>query len=144
MLHLTLASHRTAFQPGDEITGTATWRSSEAPKRVEICLGWHTSGKGTRDNETVATEIVPNPGANGQHPFRFTAPAQPHSFSGRLISLVWSVSLIVDPGEETKRVEVVIAPGEREIELPRFTPPEQPLEQAGSFIKKLLSRMPQR
>lgn len=144
MLHITLTGQRTAFQPGDEIAGTATWRCAEPPNRVEICLGWHTSGKGTRDSETVATEVVPNPAASGQHTFRFTAPAQPHSFSGRLISLVWSVELIVDPSEEVERVEVVIAPDTREIELPVFTPPEQPLEQAGSFLKKLLSRAPQR
>lgn len=142
---IALAEHRTAFRPGDEIAGTARWQSAEPPKHVEISLCWSTRGKGTQDTGATATVVVENPTAHGEHAFRFTAPAEPHSFSGKLISLLWSVELLVEPGGEPERVEIVIAPGAREIELPSIAPDANAFpQQAGSFFQKLLGRTPQR
>jgi hypothetical protein len=120
MLRLTFANNNTSFRPGDQIAGTARWDCPEAPKHVEISLGWSTRGKGTEDSETVATVSVENPVTRGEHGFRFIAPGEPHSFSGKLISLIWSVELLIEPGDEIERVEIVIAPDAREIELPKL------------------------
>lgn len=145
MLQITFANHNTSFRPGDEIAGTARWQCPEPPKHAELCLGWTTRGKGTQDSETVETITFANPMAHGEHGFRFTAPAQPHSFSGKLISLIWSVELFVEPGEETERVEIVIAPDAREIELPAIAPdPHAPAEQARSFFQQLFPKTPKR
>lgn len=145
MLTITFANNNTSFRPGDEIAGTARWQLGEAPKHVEISIGWSTRGKGTQDSETVATTAVDNPMAQGEHGFRFTAPGEPHSFSGKLISMIWSIELLVEPSDETERVEIVIAPEAREIELPTVTPlPSPDTQQGGSFFQKLLSRTPQR
>ncbi|MEQ1862529.1 MAG: hypothetical protein ABMA13_21630 [Chthoniobacteraceae bacterium] len=145
MLQLVLAENRTTFSPGDTIAGTARWQRPEAPGHVEITLVWSTSGKGNVDSEVVATATVANPMPSGEHAFRFTAPAEPHSFSGQLITLTWAVEVHVDPDEEIDHVEIVIAPGGRAIELPRIAPPPPRLPgQEDSFLKKLLSRVPQR
>ncbi len=144
MLQLTFANNNTAFRPGDEIAGTARWQCAEPPEHVEISLGWSTRGKGTEDSETIDTFEVANPMAQGESGFRFTAPGEPHSFSGKLISVIWAIELLVEPSEETERVEIIIAPEAREIELPALAAAPVLPQQAGSFFQKLLSRTPQR
>jgi hypothetical protein len=122
MLRIALANDRTAFKPGEQIAGIVRWQCESAPERIEITLGWATSGKGTTDWETVATDSIPSPPAHGEHAFRFTAPREPYSFSGKLISLTWSVEAVAEPGDDANEVQVVIAPDGREIVLPTAAP----------------------
>ena len=51
----------------------------------------------------------------GRH--KLQLPESPYSFSGSLISLLWSLELIVDGGRCSTQVELVIAPERREIVL---------------------------
>jgi hypothetical protein len=55
--------------------------------------------------------------ARGRRDVRFVLPESPYSFSGKLISLVWAIEVIADPGNETARLDVVIAPEAKEIRL---------------------------
>lgn len=116
-LGLALAGRRGALAPGERIEGTASWRLEAAPQRVEVRLFWFTRGKGTQDVGVVGTVGFESPSAGDEGHFSFVAPQEPHSFSGRLVTLVWALELVVEPGGLAERVELVIAPGGREILL---------------------------
>jgi hypothetical protein len=117
-LLIVLAGDRTAYRPGDEIVGTATWQFDRQPRSVETRLCWHTEGKGSRDSDVAATVRFDAPlQMTENREFRFTAPTEPHSFSGQILSLVWNVELEAEPGEVVERVEIVIGPGGKRIVL---------------------------
>ena len=48
-------------------------------------------------------------------------PKAPYSFSGKLVSLVWALELVVSPSGESYRREISIAPGGSEVGLRRST-----------------------
>jgi hypothetical protein len=112
-----LRENRTHFSPGDVIAGAADWACDEAPKKGEIRLGWTTAGKGTTDAHTVATQKLKNLKATDLRTFQFKAPEEPYSFSGQLVSLVWAIELVMQPGNQMERCEIVIAPKGREVLL---------------------------
>ena len=108
---------REAFAPGEAIAGTVSWRLDAAPDAVEVRLFWYTRGKGTTDVHVVKAQHFGYPGAAGRKPFKFVLPAEPYSFSGKLISLIWALEAVVQPGERSVRRELVVAPGGTEILL---------------------------
>jgi hypothetical protein len=115
-LSLHLDEGRRAFAPGDRLRGTASWALPGTPALVEVRLYWKTAGKGTTDLQVVAVTGAAA-SARGELRFDFRLPETPHSFSGRLISLVWAVELVVEPGDESCREEIVVAPGGRALVL---------------------------
>lgn len=121
MLQIQLSEYRLTIRPGEAITGTASWNLSEPPKKVELRLCWFTRGKGTVDAQVIESLPFDAPSAHDQRPFHFTAPAQPYSFSGRLISLIWALELVVEPGNRFERMEITIAPDGEEVVLPNVT-----------------------
>ena len=116
-LRIAIKEDRKTFRPGDTIVGAVGWKRDAAPKHAELRLFWFTRGKGTQDVSIVETEKFDAPQAEEARPFRFTVPAAPYSFSGKLISLVWALELILEPGSETARIELTISPTEQEIIL---------------------------
>jgi hypothetical protein len=108
----------TSFGPGEEIVGEVSWSQSVAPREVVVRLFWQTKGSGDRDTETVWEQAFRTPTAAETRAFSLTAPADPPSFSGKLISLVWTLEFVID-GESAQLVELVIAPGGVEMELNR-------------------------
>jgi hypothetical protein len=119
MIQLGLRENRTAYCPGDELTGAALWELDTAPTLAEVRLVWSTKGKGTEDAALVATVAFDAPLAGDTRPFSLRLPESPYSFSGRLISLVWAVELVLEPGHRSQRVEIVVAPEGAEVVLPR-------------------------
>jgi hypothetical protein len=115
-LDVAIAGGRTAFEPGDEVAGTAAWELPAAPERLDLRLIWYTRGKGTQDVGVVASQELPA-AISGRQEFRFTLPAGPYSFSGKLISLVWAVEMVAEPGGEAARADVAVSPTGREILL---------------------------
>ena len=109
---------RAAFEPGDEVRGHVEWDLATPANGVEVRLFWYTRGKGTTDVQVAKIDRVDAPTQRGHHDFRFVLPDEPFSFSGRLISLVWAVEAIAEPGERTSRLDLVVAPGGKEILLP--------------------------
>lgn len=101
-----------AIEPGDPITGTVTWQG-ETPS-VQVALRWETRGKGDTDREVLAQATLPAAGVVAVR-FELTAPHQPFSCSGKLISIVYVVTASV-AGSETSQ-EIVIAPGGKEVVL---------------------------
>lgn len=116
-LKLATRDQQTAFRPGETIQGAVGWSLSAAPSSLEVRLFWYTEGKGTQDVTLVDSVQWPSPEAQGAQPFQFTAPAFPHSFSGKLISLLWALEFVVDQGKEAARLNLVISPTGRELEL---------------------------
>lgn len=106
-----------SYRPGEIIRGAVEWHLPTAPKGVELRLFWFTRGRGTRDVEIVQRAPFDLPRAHDGRSFTLRAPAEPHSFSGKLISLVWALELVVEPGEIVERTELVISPSRREYAL---------------------------
>ena len=64
----------------------------------------------------VVDEVeIRNADASGGERFALQLPSGPYSFSGRLISLIWSLELLVDGGEEVTRRDLVMSPTGTEV-----------------------------
>jgi hypothetical protein len=50
-------------------------------------------------------------------PFQLSIPAEPYSFSGKLISLIWALEVVVEPAKEGDRLEITVSPNGDEISL---------------------------
>ena len=111
------ANGQTAFDSGAEVRGQVEWEFTNPAKRIEIRLFWYTLGKGTTDAQVVKIHRLDVMTPHGREPFRFVLPEEPYSFSGKLISLVWAIEAIADPGQRTARLELVVAPEGKEIQL---------------------------
>ena len=122
-LEVSLRDGRTAYRPGEKVQGTALWQVEERAKKIELRLFWYTEGKGDRDLSVVAWETIDPPSETGQREFSFDIPsAGPTSFSGTLISLLWAIELVIEPGDRAARAELVVGPDGREILLPQPAP----------------------
>lgn len=107
----------TSFRPGDVVEGRAWWQIDSPPTEVVARLFWYTQGKGTQDIGIVAEESFPAPGAQDRRTFSFKLPAGPFSFSGKLISLLWAIEVVAQPGGDSARVEFTVSPTGEEIRL---------------------------
>ena len=116
-LGIFIAENRTRFLPGEKLTVTALWALPEKPESVEVRLFWYTQGKGTQDVGVVKAEPIAPVDAAGERTLTFQLPQQPWSFSGRLVSLLWAVELVVEPKGRAARAEFTLAPDGREILL---------------------------
>jgi len=59
--------------------------------------------------------VFPDPQTTDQRTFRFALPEGPYSFSGKLISIIWAIELILEPGPSVERREIVMSPSGREV-----------------------------
>lgn len=116
-LSVELDEGRTVYRPGDAVRGTAMWKLDEPPDAIEIRLGWYTEGKGTTDAAIVHTLHEERPGRSGSNPFEFELPPGPYSFSGSLITLVWTVELAIEPDGEHASATIIVSPTDDEIAL---------------------------
>jgi hypothetical protein len=107
----------TAFEPGEEITGTAGWKLDKPPRAVELRLFWFTSGAGTADAGVVETVQFDHPSPDDSRPFRFRLACAPYSFHGSLITLNWALELVAAGEKEVARQEITIAPGGEAVRL---------------------------
>lgn len=114
-LRIELDQNQTAYQPGQTISGTASWQHDRVPKNACVRLYWHTQGKGTEDAGVAEEFILDMPQMSDRRRFEWTLPAGPYSFSGRLISLIWGVELEVD--KEYCNTDIIVAPNGEEIVL---------------------------
>jgi hypothetical protein len=106
-----------AYKPGETISGRVTWQVDTAPESAELRLFWYTRGKGTQDVENVNSVVFQTPQMNDERTFSLTLPREPYSFSGKLISLVWALELIVEPGSNVERQEFVLSASGTEVVL---------------------------
>jgi hypothetical protein len=108
---------RTAFHPGERIDVTVLWALEQAPAQIEVRLFWQTRGKGTQDLEVALREWIMGPAVAGEQVVSLTLPQSPWSFSGKLVSLIWGVEVVAEPGGQNARCEFVLGPDAREVLL---------------------------
>jgi hypothetical protein len=118
LLRIDLDGGRAAYRPGESVGGQVRWRLDRAPAAAELRLFWHTQGKGDSDQEVVETVRFDAPRAEERRAFQLRLPPGPWSFSGKLVSLLWSLELVVE-GEGATRVEIVVSPTGEELLLHR-------------------------
>ena len=116
-LKILLRDERLNFRPDETIEGVAGWRLDQPPKSVELRLLWFTRGKGTEDVGVVNSMNFPSPQIEEGRKFSFTLPQDPWSFSGQLISVIWALELVAQPGNHSTRLEIIVSPTGHEIQL---------------------------
>jgi len=108
-LRIELAGGRTGYRAGEPLSGRVSWRVDDQPESAELRLFWYTSGKGTQDVGVVNTMTFAGPRLDDHRDFTMPLPREPYSFSGTLISLIWALELIVEPGNHVERLEIVLS-----------------------------------
>jgi hypothetical protein len=116
-LTIEITGNRLQYHPGEEVTGKVTWELDVNPKAVELRLFWFTRGKGTADVNVIQTVRFDAPRSYEQRDFRVRLPEAPFSFSGKLISLIWALELVILPGNDSARTELTMSPTGQEILL---------------------------
>lgn len=116
-LELKTRDGRTHFAPGETITLDLEWDLAQRPERLELCLLWHTEGKGDEDGEVEARESIDTNEARGKRSIQIPVPRRPYSFVGKLISLRWFLELSAWPSKESTLVEISISPGDGPVRL---------------------------
>jgi len=114
-LRIDISGSQRSFKPGERMEGRVTWQVDQPPQSAELRLFWYTSGKGTQDVGNVDSVVFQTPQANDDRTFSMTLPREPYSFSGKLISLVWALELIVEPGSNVERREFVMSASGAEV-----------------------------
>ena len=113
-LTLTFPGGSAAFAPGEIVEVDAEWQLAEPAREVELRLVWSTTGIGARDIGVAGRRAI-GAGSSGGGRHTLQLPESPYSFSGTLISLLWSLELIVDRGRSSTQLALVIAPERREL-----------------------------
>lgn len=114
-LEVSTQGRRLAFHPGEELRGTASWSLDAPPTKVELRLFWRTEGKGSQDVGVAETLSFDGAGLEEKREFRLRLPPGPYSFSGKLISLIWALELVAEPGADASRQDITVSPTSREI-----------------------------
>ncbi len=125
-----------AFVPGETVRGTVAWRVTETPRTASLRLFCYTEGRGTQDVEIVETRDFDAPTSSEERSFEFVLPAGPYSFSGKLVSLLWALELVVGDNGPVERIEIVLSPTAEEIDLYRHAHEDMPEYNTISFGKK--------
>ncbi len=128
-ISIELDEGRTAYRPGEEVSGAVLWvidqegdeggQGGGAPaiESAEVRLIWFTRGRGDRNSGIVAAEELPGPQPTDRRTFRFQLPAGPYSVSGKLVSVIWAIEAVLEPGSRAARTEITVSPTGREIAL---------------------------
>lgn len=121
-----------SFIPGDEVTGyVIVDRSPESlPASMDIRLQWTTRGKGEKDVGVVdKQQFVPGAIVDGaRQKFKLRIPEDgPYSFSGKYISVFWTIELRDSKSKPDKEpytsVFLIVSPTGSEVILPNLDPP---------------------
>lgn len=116
MIEAKLSLDHGSCLPGSTLRGEAVWSHEQDLKWVEIRLFWYTEGKGDQDITVVdRIRLEPATRSGGQR-FEFTLPESPYSFSGKLISLIWAVEVVLSNGG-SGRSSFILSPHAAEISL---------------------------
>lgn len=117
-VELEIEDGRSRFRPLEELRGRVRWQlGGRRADSIEVQLLWHTEGKGTQDADVVETVTIQQPPARGERAFTIQLPAGPYSCSGKLLSIVWKLQAVIEPGDDVTQTDLVLAPGEAEVDL---------------------------
>ena len=116
-LQLQTDGGQTHFQPGSRLSGKVSWQLEAPPTAIELELVWNTQGKGSTDTQIVDSMRFETPPAEAERTFSFELPASPYSFSGKLVSLVWSLRVTAYPSRDWAELALTVSPQLGEIDL---------------------------
>ena len=123
-MRIELTENQTVYLPGDMLSGNLSWEVGPGAERICLRLFWFTSGRGTQDIEVEEEQEWGLSGrVSGSERFQFDLPAEPYTFSGKLISVTWALEAVVFPGEQSERAEFVMSPSGQEIKLDAIEEP---------------------
>ncbi len=118
MITISFDDSTTHFRPGETVSGTVSWSGlGSETDRLDIRLLWYTEGKGDQDVEVVNSLPLTVTQPDGSTGFEFTAPTRPFSFSGKLISLIWAIEVVLFPGREGFREPMTLSMDGSEVKL---------------------------
>ena len=118
MIEISLDQSVPQYRPDDKVAGRVTWSDLDTKiTSLETRLIWYTEGKGDQDVGVVETTHVNLTAPNGHANFEFKAPGRPYSFSGKLISLIWAVEVVLFPTRDGERKQLTISGSGQEIVL---------------------------
>lgn len=100
---------KTAFKPGESISGKVIWQLEKQTDALTITLGWQTSGRGSVDKGEEASIEVENPPLYGEREFAFEPPAGPYSYIGRFMQIHWQIEAGANRKDKAS-IDIVIAP----------------------------------
>jgi hypothetical protein len=105
------------FAPGETLTGEIKWEFDRDEPGIEIILRWQTRGKGTTDKKILPMHRIERAGRSGQQNFSLPLPLGPCSFSGRLITLSWTIEARIIGQDTMCSRDIVLSPTRRELLL---------------------------
>src|SRR4051812_14066741 len=105
-IQINIDGAQSAFRPVESVNGSVSWALPVAPAQVSLELFWTTRGKGTVDSEVVQSKQIKYPAAAGEERFSLAIPNGPYSFSGKLVSLLWGLRLMIHPSQEQTQVNL--------------------------------------
>jgi len=117
MSTLTIHVDKEQFIPLEHIKGKVSWNVNEPPRCVTLHVGWHTAGRGTKDSCVEYEQEWTTDQLTGEEPFSFSLPHAPYSFAGKLIELMWYISLEVDKGDTYTLKDIVVGPKAQRVNL---------------------------
>lgn len=116
-LNIEIDDGRSAFAPGESLSGTASWTTEKPVESVEIRLFWRIKGTTFHDVQITDSTVFANAKTGDTRRFSFVLPAAPYSFTGSLMSLVWSLELVLQPKLGAHHIEFVLTPNREPIIL---------------------------
>jgi len=108
---------KAVFRPGEALQGELLWDLAQPPEVITLQLGWRTEGRGTTDETLVFSHEWPTASTVGKEAFSFQLPQKPFSFSGRLITVRWSLEAIVKKGKAGASFPFTLSPTGAEIDI---------------------------
>jgi hypothetical protein len=83
------------YRPGEAVSGAVEWSFPAVPNGAALCVRWRAEGKGSPDaGSPIAVQFEDARAIDGRA-FRVVLPSMPYSFSGKVLSIVWRVELVV-------------------------------------------------
>jgi len=114
-MEVRIDSDQKALHPGEELKCHALMQNPTDAIGGEFHVLWYTEGRGTQDIHLVHSEPFHHIRGRRDYSFSFELPQQPYSFSGKLISLIWAVEVVI--GDSVGRATFTLSPHESEITL---------------------------
>ncbi len=115
MNEIRLQTDYDAYYPGTDLVATVTWHFSEPPTGFLFRLLWTTEGKGTQDVGQVSTKRISTTKSQGSEDVKIRLPWGPYSYSGKLLSILWSIEVTAEPGGETASFPFIMGPDAKEV-----------------------------
>lgn len=99
------------YRPGTEIKGAVTVITDRqiAAQKLTISLVWRVNGSAVTPQTIMSQEaMIDVPAAATQSlPFAFTLPAQPWSYNGQVVTIVWHIEARLEQGRKSQLAQSI-------------------------------------